>query len=97
MSGPEVIKEVAELSASTWDHKVMNIIRILDENGYKGAYYTSRTADTNLLHIVFPTHIFVVMLPMVDSERVVLRTVDDYFAEYEHDRVHEGEGGFGDG
>ena len=97
MSGPEVVDEVAALAASTWDHKVINIIRILDDNGYKGAYYTSRTADTNMLHIIFPVHIFVVSLPHVDSERVVLRTIDDYFGEYMNDRVHEGEGGFGDG
>lgn len=99
MSGPEIIAEVAIMSAGTWDSKAKNTIRLLDDNGYKDHYSYDHFED-KLTVVFFTRHEdnsitlikdFVFDLSSDTTERQFLVVVDDYFGNFDGDRSYDWE------
>lgn len=100
MSGPEVVAEVNKLSAETWNSKALNLLRLLDDNGYKDLYTHDHTGD-KLTLLFFTRNIdnsitvikeFVVDLSSMPTERDIFNAIEDWFGGYTKDRSYETEG-----
>lgn len=99
MSGPEIVREVNAMSAATWDSKVKNTLRLLDDNGYKTRYNYIHLVDSltisfftrNLDNSVTPIKDFVFDLSSDTTERQFLVVVDDFFGQFEGDRSYDWE------
>lgn len=90
MIGREIVAEINLLADKTWDSKVANIVRLLDDNNYAGLYSYVHVAD--LMQITFAApqfKVFNIDLSSDITHRKVLDTIDDYFGEFEHDRSYK--------
>lgn len=93
MSGPEVVQEVNDLSEKTWDSKYLNLLRLLDDNGYKDQYFATHVGDR--MTVLFPvlglrpSKEFVVDLSADATHRNLLVAIDDFFGAFKRDRSYE--------